>query len=628
MPINEQKETFQETISMLNFKELGKGHDYSKIVKKIRKVFNKDEYRRVLLIHPLQFSEELVNVSIARNMRYYAYPPYGLGLLCTNLKDRGYIVNILDLNMEMLDFIMNGGIEDEEVVKARIVTLWKEKLKQRMIDFQPDVVGLTCTFTMAHEMTLKVADLIKEHEMGLPIVAGGVHITNAPEIVLKEGKGVDFVSLYEADQSFCEFLDFVNGETAAENLTQLGTLVDGEYTFIKDRDTPDSEDMNIIPDYLDLPIDKYNFLGEIGTFRYWRPSEAISSTALSNRGCRARCSFCSVRNFNGEGVRSRSAESVVNEIEVLKNEYSINHITWLDDDLFYNQPRTIQLFKEITKRNLKITWDASNGVIVSAAVVSPELVRTAAESGCIGMYFGIESGNPEILGKIHKPSGVKHYLKLGTMMRQYPQIFTRGFLIIGFPNETYGQMLDTVKVAQAMGLDWYTVQLLTPLPSTEIYTQMVDEGLIEDGTLNTSGDGYTMFSVRESERQRLQELKEQRNTKSFTNFLEKNEDVVPSKTELDDLWFLIDYRVNYEKILTEENSIRLKKMQCFLRDISTRMSIDNPLSTLFLGIVENKLDNVQEAKRQLALSKNYLEKSKYWQNRFHILDLDQLYDLT
>ena len=267
-------------------------------------------------------------------------------------------------------------------------------------------------------------------------------------------------------------------------------------------------------------------------------------------------------------------------------------------------------------------------MIVSAAVVSPELVRTAAESGCIGMYFGIESGNPEILGKIHKPSGVKHYLKLGTMMRQYPQIFTRGFLIIGFPNETYGQMLDTVKVAQAMGLDWYTVQLLTPLPSTEIYTQMVDEGLIEDGTLNTSGDGYTMFSVRESERQRLQELKEQRNTKSFTNFLEKNEDVVPSKTELDDLWFLIDYRVNYEKILTEENSIRLKKMQCFLRDISTRMSIDNPLSTLFLGIVENKLDNVQEAKRQLALSKNYLDKSKYWQNRFRILDLDQLYDLT
>ena len=82
--------------------------------------------------------------------------------------------------------------------------------------------------------------------------------------------------------------------------------------------------------------------------------------------------------------------------------------------------------------------------------------------------FGIESGNPEILKKSINHLELKHYMKLGGLMDQYPKIFTRGFLIIGFPNETYGQMLDTVKVSQAMKLDWYTVQL-TPLPNTEIY---------------------------------------------------------------------------------------------------------------------------------------------------------------
>ena len=45
-------------------------------------------------------------------------------------------------------------------------------------------------------------------------------------------------------------------------------------------------------------------------------------------------------------------------------------------------------------------------------------------------------------------------------------------------------MLDTIKLGQEMGMDWYGIQKLTPLPSTEIYSQMVDEGLIEENSLN------------------------------------------------------------------------------------------------------------------------------------------------
>jgi len=590
------------------------------IVKKLRLVFNKGDYQSILLINPLQFPEEKLNVRIAKNKRYYDYPPYNLGLLSANLKKRGYTVNILDLNMEMLDHICTSN-EESETIKEQILILWKEKLEKKIRDSQPDLIGITCTFTMSHVMTIKVADYVKDNHANLPIIAGGVHITNASEIVLKEGKSIDFISLYESDQSFCNLLDFVNGKTSEEKLTQLATLIDDKYLSLSDRIFPNGEDMNVIPDYLDLPLEKYDSLGEIGTFRYWRPKNSKASTSLSNRGCRARCSFCSVRNFNGNDVRSRSPESVVDEIEELVTKHDISHITWLDDDLFYDAPRTIRLFNEIKDRKLNITWDASNGIIVSAAVVSPQLVQSAAESGCIGMYFGIESGNPEILRKIHKPSGVRHYLKLGKLMEQFPQIFTRGFLIIGFPNETFGQMLDTVKIAQAMKLDWCTVQLLTPLPNTEIYNEMVDEGLIKEGSLNISSDGFTMFSVRESERQRLQELKEQTNAKNFSNFLKKNLDVVPTKPELDDLWFLIDYKVNYEKIFTEDNPIRIEKMKCFLSDISNRMSIDNPLSTLFLGIVEEKLGNIKQSKENFALSEQALAKSKYWQNRFEMLEL-------
>ena len=58
------------------------------------------------------------------------------------------------------------------------------------------------------------------------------------------------------------------------------------------------------------------------------------------------------------------------------------------------------------------------------------------------------------------------------------------------------------------------------------------------------------------------------------------------------------------------------------------MSIDNPFPRSSLGIVENKLGNLQEAEKYFSLSKKYLMKSIYWQNGFKMLDLERLYNLS
>jgi len=176
-----------------------------------------------------------------------------------------------------------------------------------------------------------------------------------------------------------------------------------------------------------------------------------------------------------------------------------------------------------------------------------------------------------------------------------------------------------------MGADWNGVQKLTPLPSTEIIEQMVDEKLIDDESLVKSG--YSGFLIREAENQRLREANEKNNAREFTNFFDNNLDMVPTKDEMDDVWFLADYKVNYEKILEEENPLRLRKMQYFLKDVSERMTIDNPLSTLFLGIVEYKLDNLDKCRKYLSVSKDLLGRSEYWQNRFDVLNINRLYDM-
>ena len=106
------------------------------------------------------------------------------------------------------------------------------------------------------------------------------------------------------------------------------------------------------------------------------------------------------------------------------------------------------------------------------------MLDAAAESGCIGMHFGIESGNDEILKQVHKPSGKKHYLALENKLKKYPQIFTKGFLMAGFPGETLSQMKETIDRAKK-NLDLYNPNS-PPTPKTEMHKQMVEQGLISE----------------------------------------------------------------------------------------------------------------------------------------------------
>ena len=577
----------------------------------------KDKVERILLIQPIQVDETEIDVGIALNRRYYMYPPYGLGILNKVVKNNNYTSDVLDLNFEVFEHIHT----QKKVSSKDLTNCWQKKLNEMLELFKPDLVGVSCTFTMNHKNMMDIFKVVKNFDNEIITVAGGVHVSNATEIVLKDGPNIDFTNTYEAETSFVDFLKYINGEKDTE-LSQISFMYENEFHQILNRRLPEGDDLNIIPDFGKLKLDKLTDLGEIGTFRYWRAKDSKGSAVLAKKGCRARCSFCSVRNFNGKGVRAKSVKTIVDEIQSLKENYGINHITWLDDDLFSNTDETIELFNEIVKRKLNITWDASNGLIASAAVAHPELIVAAEASGCIGAYFGIESGNDQILKAVHKPSGVKHYRKLGPLMNKHPNIFTRGFLMIGFPDETLSQVLDTINVSIEMGLDWYTVQLLTPLPSTEIYDQMVDAGKAKKNELNLKGEGFTMFSVREAERQRKIEKDNKRENKDFVNLLNKNKEHVPSQKELNDLWFLTDYEINYKPIFGQNDKNKLLKLECFLTDVSDRMTRDNPLSNYFLGVVKEKLGKKDEASQRKKIVKDYLTKSDYWVQRFKTLNLN------
>jgi radical SAM superfamily enzyme YgiQ (UPF0313 family) len=119
----------------------------------------------------------------------------------------------------------------------------------------------------------------------------------------------------------------------------------------------------------------------------------------------------------------------------------IQVIEWLDDDLLYGRPQSVELFKLMAEELPGLEWIANNGVIAGA--VSDDVMHWMVQSGCRAFKVGIESGNEAMLRKIKKPATKTGLRSAGKIFDKYPQVFVSGNFIVGFPGETVGEMFDS-----------------------------------------------------------------------------------------------------------------------------------------------------------------------------------------
>ncbi len=592
--------------------------DSEKIFKELKEKLFPKGCKRILFVVPPESPEAQFDIDLVLRKRYPCFPPYGSGMLSRQLKDRGYETNIIDLNFLMLQAVHKDSANFN-------YQIWQQQLTQEINRFRPDFIGLSVMFSFAHDSMIKVCKYIKKRHSGIPIIVGGIYVSNDIERILRECQEIDFGMSFEADVSFPDLIDAINEKLPVDKIAQLSVLRNGECITWKNRTVPDINSLNVQPDYLDLPIGEYSRYGALGNYNFLLDDKKATSVQ-GNRGCHARCSFCSAKEYHGGGVRSRNVTAVVDEIQFLYETYGISHFTWLDDDLLFNEKRVITLFTEIIKRNIKITWDASNGLIASA--ITPEIMTLAYESGCIGVHLGIESGNEQILRSIRKPSGRRHFYRAKEQLDRYPQIFVKGYLIIGFPNETLGQIMDTVKMACELEFHWYPLQFLSLLPRTDITMNAVKQGLIGKDDVSSQYHGETAGSKSASGGSlRQREIEEKLEAKEFKNiFEEKSMDYVPTLEELRDIWFVADYKINYEKLLHVNDPIKLSNIRKMLMEIADKYTFENSLGNLFMAVLEQKLGQKEEGMRRLLLAEQYLSESKYWQKRYEVLGIYNVVD--
>jgi hypothetical protein len=155
---------------------------------------------------------------------------------------------------------------------------------------------------------------------------------------------------------------------------------------------------------------------------------------------------------------------------------------------------------------------------------------------------------------------------------------------------------------------------------------MIEQGLISERDISPRFQGGTAASKSaDGGSLRQRELAEKRIAKDFEDYFEtKDLSYVPNRRELGDLWFIVDYKINYEKLLQINDLVKLSSIAKMLRQITDEYTIENSMGNLFMAVLEQKLGHHEESSRRLALAEQYLNESAYWQKRYDVLRMHHI----
>ena len=103
-----------------------------------------------------------------------------------------------------------------------------------------------------------------------------------------------------------------------------------------------------------------------------------------------------------------------------------------------------------------------------------------------------------------------------------------------------------------------------------------------------------------------------------------NLDDVPDNKFLDDIWFYMDIRLNFARLMRETRETKLKQQLNFLEYVSTKTAPDNALILYFFGYIEKKIYGSVSTKLKTRLQA-ILVSSEYWRIRFEHFNFGSVY---
>ena len=359
------------------------------------------------------------------------HPPLGFGYLAGTLRE--------EFKDQLIFKVINGDIVNN--IKA----------------FNPDIVAITAV-TKNYAVAKQYAQVAKE--CNIPTLIGGVHITFLPQTLTDD---MDVGIMGEGDLTIVELMSFflANGRFDKTDLANIKGIV------FKD------EAGKLIV------TDARPFIKNLDTIPY--PARDLlkihkSAHMLSSRGCPYHCRFCSATKVTGNKSRYASADYVVEEMAHIYNTYGIEYLTIYDEQFAMNNKRVIKIQELMAAKNLIGKFKIA--VNIRADYVTDELASLLHQMNVDVVALGTESGSQKTLD----------YLKCGSLKVEDNiraiEILTKHKLrpycsfVIGSPDETLADMMETMDFIITNRLHWFDVSILVPFPGTEVWDYALKIGKV------------------------------------------------------------------------------------------------------------------------------------------------------
>ncbi|MBI4180936.1 MAG: cobalamin B12-binding domain-containing protein [Chloroflexi bacterium] len=397
-------------------------------------------------------------------------PPVLAAVLAAFIRQHGYSVKMLDAEAENLS---------------------PEGTADKIIKYNPLLAAVFISGTNPSASTQNMPGAgaiirsIKEKAPHIKTLLGGLHPSSLPERTLKE-EDADFVCQGEGFDTILQLLAALkSGKTDDLSINGLWYQRDGK--VISNPRAPLIKNLDELPmaAWDLLPMEKYrahnwHCFGHLDQ----RQPYAVIYTSL---GCPFSCSFCCINSIFGQrGIRSRSPENVIEEIDYLVKNYQIKNLKILDELFVINEQHVIGLCDLIIQRG----YDLNIWAYSRIDTINEKMLRKMKQAGINWLAYGIESGSKKVRDGVTKGRFGQDDIRKVLKMTRAAGIYIGGNFIFGLPDDDMETMQETLDLAKELNCEYTNLYVAMAYPGSQLYEDAVCNNI----KLPDSWLGYAQYS--------------------------------------------------------------------------------------------------------------------------------------
>ena len=344
----------------------------------------------------------------------------------------------------------------------------EKKIVEHIKTYKPHVLAYSI-MTGEHIYHIELNQMVRNHYNNAISVFGGPHPTYCPEMIEKDG--VDAICRGEGEAYFLEII-----EKLEKGEDFYGTK---NFWFKK-------KDGSIIKNPMGKLVPELDSGPEPDRKLMYDADKALrvrgTKLFMATRGCPYQCTYCFNHAYNaltkgkGEMIRSRSVDSIINEIKEVKNNYFMDRVD-IEDDIFLLKPKGwLEEFAEKYPKEIGVPL----GCHVRPETVTEKTGFLLKKMNCTHVAMGIECGNNEVAKKVLKRNTTNERIveSVKILKKNNVKIITQN--LVGLPIQNPTEVdFDTLDFNIKLKPHFAWSSILYPYPGTEIGTMSMRMGIFD-----------------------------------------------------------------------------------------------------------------------------------------------------